>query len=240
MTFRADQVSMLTASLKSDVVKTRQQAGRSLSYIEGWHAIAEANRIFGHDGWDRETVETRMVAERPTTVGKSNPQPGFAVTYVARVRVTVLAGERRIVREGTGTGSGIDRDLGQAHESAIKEAETDAMKRALITFGWPFGLALYDKSQENVESDKAPPKQEEPDDSADADRLILQFSDFTSQAQMTAWANDQKRFLDALSQSQYDRVLAEWKKRHKLIGDRVLAGKKAGGKVNGNGADHHA
>ena len=31
---------------------------------------------------------------------------------------------------------------GEAHESAIREAETDAMKRALSTFGNPFGLAL--------------------------------------------------------------------------------------------------
>jgi hypothetical protein len=30
------------------------------------------------------------------------------------------------------------------------EAETDAMKRALVTFGNPFGLALYDKSQRQV------------------------------------------------------------------------------------------
>jgi hypothetical protein len=30
-------------------------------------------------------------------------------------------------REGSGAGHGIDVDLGQAHESAIKEAETDAM-----------------------------------------------------------------------------------------------------------------
>ena len=43
-------------------------------------------------------------------------------------------------------------DLGQAHESAIKEAETDAMKRALMTFGNPFGLALYDKQQRDVTS----------------------------------------------------------------------------------------
>lgn len=240
MTFRADQVSMLTAPLKREDVKTRQQAGRNLSYIEGWHAIAEANRIFGHDGWDRETTETRMVAEREVMVGKSNPQPGWSVTYVAKVRVTAMAGDRRIVREGTGTGSGIDRDLGQAHESAIKEAETDAMKRALITFGWPFGLALYDKSQENVESDKAPSKQEEPDDSADADRLIMQFSDFTSQAQMVEWANDQKRFLDALSQPQYERVLGEWRKKLDLIKARVA--KARNGKANGhvNGSDAHA
>jgi len=35
-------------------------------------------------------------------------------------------------------------------ESAAKEAETDAMKRALMTFGNPFGLALYDKSKAHV------------------------------------------------------------------------------------------
>ena len=57
-----------------------------------------------------------------------------------------------MIREGSGAGHGIDADLGQAHESAIKEAETDAMKRALMTFGNPFGLALYDKQQREVSS----------------------------------------------------------------------------------------
>jgi hypothetical protein len=55
-----------------------------------------------------------------------------------------------LIREGCGAGHGIDTDLGQAHESALKEAETDAMKRALMTFGNPFGLALYDKQQREV------------------------------------------------------------------------------------------
>ena len=73
------------------------------------------------------------------------------MTYIARVRVTVSAGiHGTLIREGTGAGHGIDTDLGLAHESAIKEAETDAMKRALMTFGNPFGLALYDKSQRQV------------------------------------------------------------------------------------------
>ena len=58
--------------------------------------------------------------------------------------------EALLIREGTGAGHGIDTDLGLAHESALKEAETDAMKRALVTFGNPFGLALYDKSQRQV------------------------------------------------------------------------------------------
>jgi hypothetical protein len=61
-----------------------------------------------------------------------------------------------VIREGSGAGHGIDADLGQAHESALKEAETDAMKRALMTFGNPFGLALYDKQQREVTSSAAP------------------------------------------------------------------------------------
>ncbi|MCR9130756.1 MAG: RAD52 family DNA repair protein [Alphaproteobacteria bacterium] len=71
---------------------------------------------------------------------------------IARVRVTAHS----VVREGCGSGHGIGVDLGEAHESAIKEAETDAMKRALMTFGNPFGLALYDKSRANVGADGAP------------------------------------------------------------------------------------
>jgi recombination DNA repair RAD52 pathway protein len=72
----------------------------------------------------------------------------------------VTAGNRTVIREGIGTGHGIDRDLGQAHESAVKEAETDAMKRALSTFGSQFGLALYDKQQRDVVD--APPANVEP------------------------------------------------------------------------------
>lgn len=144
MKFTPEQVQQLSAKLDGSVVKQRDQAGRKLSYIEGWHAIAEANRIFGFDGWSRQTVETTCVwsGERQT---RNGPKP--AASYTARVRVTV--GD--IIREGTGAGSGFGNDHGEAHESAVKEAETDAMKRALMTFGNPFGLALYDKAQAEVE-----------------------------------------------------------------------------------------
>lgn len=137
----------LRKPLERSHVKGRTQAGRTLSYIEGWHAIAEANRIFGFDAWTRETIEIRCVCEKPREIGKDNyKKPGFGVSYLAKVRVTVHG----VTREGFGAGHGIDADLGLAHESASKEAETDAMKRALMTFGNPFGLALYDKQQANV------------------------------------------------------------------------------------------
>lgn len=135
----------LAKKLDPSTVKERQQGGARVSYIEGWHAIAEANRIFGHFEWTRETVELRCVAERERKIGQSG-KDGWSVTYTARVRVTVDG----VTRDGCGAGHGIGTDLGECHESALKEAETDAMKRALMTFGNPFGLALYDKTRENV------------------------------------------------------------------------------------------
>lgn len=155
MTFKAEQVEQLRAKLDPSKVKQRTQAGMQLSYIEGWHAIAEANRIFGYDGWNRETIDIRCVSETQRKIGRQQ-KDGWGVTYISKVRVTI--GE--LVREGCGAGSGVDVDLGQAHESAIKEAETDAMKRALMTFGNPFGLALYDKTKANVGTDEPEPKQE--------------------------------------------------------------------------------
>jgi hypothetical protein len=117
-------------------------------------AIKEANRIFGFDGWQRETIELRCVSESQRPIGREQ-KPGWGVTYIARVRIRLgsqASGAPSLVREGSGAGHGIDVDLGLAHESALKEAETDAMKRALMTFGNPFGLALYDKQQLQVTS----------------------------------------------------------------------------------------
>lgn len=148
--FSDDVVKNLSAPLLRENVKSRQQAGRRLSYVEGWHVIAEANRIFGFDAWNRETVDIRVVAERERKIGQQL-KDGWGVSYVAKIRVTIAG----VVREGVGAGHGIDVDLGLAHESAIKEAETDAFKRAMMSFGNPFGLALYDKEQANV-ADSAP------------------------------------------------------------------------------------
>jgi len=154
--FTQSQQQALAAPLDRANVQTRSQSNRSLSYLEGWHVIAEANRIFGFDGWQRETLHCQCVSERERSIGSgSDPRggrSGWGVTYTAKARIQV--GE--IIREGSGAGHGIDMDLGQAHESALKEAETDAMKRALMTFGNQFGLALYDKQQREVAAKPRP------------------------------------------------------------------------------------
>jgi Rad52/22 family double-strand break repair protein len=134
------QLRQLRAKLDARHIRTRKANGTDLHYVEGWHVISEANRIFGYDAWDRRTVATKCVSS------SGNGQHHFAA-YTAKVRITVRAGDIIIVREGSGTGEGSGLTPGQAHEIALKSAETDATKRALATFGNPFGLALYDREQ---------------------------------------------------------------------------------------------
>ena len=137
-TFSAEQIAALSAPLDRAKVKQREQGRSKVSYLEGWQAIAEANRIFGFDGWQRETISVHCVHQGERSIGRDG-RTGWGVTYTARVRIRVGNGTgAQVIREGSGAGHGIDADLGQAHESAIKEAETDAMKRALMTFGNPF------------------------------------------------------------------------------------------------------
>jgi DNA recombination protein Rad52 len=143
MAFSEAQTRLLSGKLSRRHVRTRESRGQMLSYVEGWHVIAEANRIFGFEGWDREVVWCECVWED----GRRDPK---ACTYAARVRIRVSAGDNVVCREGSGVGNGTGATLGEAHEKALKEAETDAMKRALTTFGNLFGLALYDKEQAGV------------------------------------------------------------------------------------------
>ena len=140
MGFSEKQVQALRRSLNARHVRTREANGRELSYIEGWYAISEANRIFGFDGWSRETVETRCVLAREN-------RGSFVAVYVAKVRITVHADGATIVREGHGSGEGRGTSPGEVHDIALKAAETDATKRALATFGKPFGLELYRKDK---------------------------------------------------------------------------------------------
>src|SRR6476660_2247015 len=140
MGFTTKQTQALQRGLSSQRIRTREANGRELSYIEGWYAISEANRIFGFDCWNRETIESRCVLTRES-------RGSFLAVYISKVRITVHAGEVTIVREGHGSGEGRGSSPCEAHDTAIKGAETDATKRALATFGKRFGLELYRKDK---------------------------------------------------------------------------------------------
>jgi DNA recombination protein Rad52 len=145
--FSKIQLRRLHGKLDRRFVQSRDVGGRSVDYIEGWFAIAQANVIFGFGGWDREMTHFERIFER--TRGDVT-----SCAYTARVRIRVRAGKTTIVREGSGCGSVTTTSSGEAHDMALKAAETDATKRALATFGNAFGLCLYDKEQNGVTAKK--------------------------------------------------------------------------------------
>lgn len=136
-----------------NVRKPDGKYGPKGDWIEGWHAIAEANRIFGHGSWSYEIKSlTRDLLEEGTN---SKGQPQWSAAYTCIVRLDVSG----TIREDVGYGSGFAPKPGDAIEGATKESVTDALKRALRTFGWPFGLALYDKQRGHVGAPEAPPEE---------------------------------------------------------------------------------
>lgn len=159
MGFSAKQVQALRRSPDHRHIRSRAANGRQLSYLEGWYAISEANRIFGFDGWSRETVETRCAIAREN-------RGTFLAIYIARVRITVHANGAMIIREGHGTGEGRGTSPSEVHDIALKAAETDATKRALSTFGKPFGLELYRSDRTALSRNQPAP----PPASSDSDR----------------------------------------------------------------------
>ena len=145
MTFTKEQTEQLNQPIDPKVVAFRQQGNMQLAYLESWYVINEANRIFGFDGWSSETIQLDCVQSDE-----------FCVTYIAKVRVTI--GD--VIREGVGAGHGKGEkvNLGDKHESAVKEAESDARKRAFMQFGSQFGLSLYDRTKawKNPKKDRTP------------------------------------------------------------------------------------
>jgi len=135
----------LKAPLDPAAIKPPPQ-GKYGEYVDGLHVIREANRIFGFDGWSYRVTRLERTHYDVIDTAKG---PQLRTSYLCSVLVTVDG----VTREGlaVGIGSGKPENAGDVIESAVKEAETDALKRALRTFGNTFGLALYDKDKSNRE-----------------------------------------------------------------------------------------
>jgi len=141
--FTDTQIAQLKEKLSDKHVL--QQQGQD--YLPGWFVIDQANRIFGHDRWSYLVKSLDLVGQ---------DEAGEKVSYLARVRVVVVDenGTQITTREDVGMGDQKNtRRLLDAHGNAAKAAVTDAMKRALRSFGNQFGNPLYDDKKENVETE---------------------------------------------------------------------------------------
>ena len=139
------QRQQLEQPLDPSMVSEREGSNRrTLQYLKGCAAIANANKIFGAGNWGYDLVScTQNVIMDPLT-----GEP-VGIAYKAVVRVTV-AGCEPVTDVGSQPVSawnvqqvGARRVIMESHEQAEKAAVTDAMKRALRTFGNQFGNSLY-------------------------------------------------------------------------------------------------
>lgn len=131
--------SRLNKQLGPEYVSTRPGAGGGkVAYLAAEKAINLANEVFGFNGWSSsiQQVQIDFVDESQST-GKITL--GLSII----VRVTLKDGT---FHEDIGYGH-IENCKGKAvaFEKAKKEAATDALKRALRTFGNVLGNCFYDK-----------------------------------------------------------------------------------------------
>ena len=143
MMFSQEQLQILNSELESSRIKTREKGNISLSYIEGHDAIETANAVFGFGNWDYAISKLEQVSQ------EVNQNQNNVVCYKAVVQVLVHSDNHSqdVSREDVGFGTGVAKTQADAHEGAAKEAVTDALKRALRSFGNQFGNSLYSKDK---------------------------------------------------------------------------------------------
>lgn len=129
-----DQYEQLMKPLNPSRVAKRQQAGRNLSYLETWDVKAHLIRIFGFGGWSWDVIAAEQAFEQEKE-GKWNV--GYRV--VGRLLIPTLD----CTYTEAAVGSATLPQRGEAHDMAVKTAESDALKRAAINLGTQFGLSLY-------------------------------------------------------------------------------------------------
>ena len=120
------------------VSQRKGRSGRTFDYLEGHAVITQANRIFGYGGWGYELVEN-VTLRRIETVDTQTGEVKVSLGYSAPVRVTVAGA---LPRTDIGVHP-VTEDNFDGHDTAMKGAVTDGMKRAFRGFGVQFGNAFY-------------------------------------------------------------------------------------------------
>jgi len=159
--FQPGTVDLLNEDLAKEDVKQRDGTGKQkLSYIASFHAINEANRIFGFGNWSTEIMHLQQIDKteytKPAYEAGDPPKDMISISYNCHLKLTISNGHRSVSHEDTGFGNGVAGKtaygIGSCIELASKEAVTDALKRCLRYYGNKFGLSLYDKDSAPVGS----------------------------------------------------------------------------------------
>lgn len=140
--------------------------GKGFSHLAAWDVRRTMNQIFGFGAWSAETLQMDLVSEREVT--QRNGKQGWNVVYRAQCRVSIQGDNYEpCVYTEWAAGDATNPTLADAHDQAIKTAESQAFKRCTVNLGDQFGLSLYDNGsmkasvgevvgQKHEDSDKVP------------------------------------------------------------------------------------
>jgi len=142
MTLTPEQITALDAPLDPKRISQRRDKGIALDYLETYDIIDAANRIFGYDGWGYRLLRLEQVASGTyISDGKEKPWALFE----AEVEAWIVDELPFCYRRDVGHGIARPADSVDTLEMQRKGAVSDALKRALRSFGNQFGNSLYDK-----------------------------------------------------------------------------------------------
>lgn len=131
--FNPRQQEILLKGINPQRISQRKGGGgRALSYLEAWDVKAHLIRVFGFGGFSSDVLTAELMFE--DQVGSN-----WNVGYKVILRLTV--GDATYTEAAVGSANLPQR--GEAHDMAVKTAESDALKRAAINLGDQFGLSLY-------------------------------------------------------------------------------------------------
>ena len=132
---KAQQEQLIKGINPTRIAKRQGGGGKSLSYLESWDVKAHLIRIFGFGGWNWTVLKAELAFE------EQNERGNWNVGYKVIGRIYLHSLECDYTEAAVGSASLSQR--GEAHDMAIKTAESDAIKRAAINLGDQFGLSLY-------------------------------------------------------------------------------------------------
>lgn len=134
-----------TQVLLQPIAKQRVGHKQGQSHVEAYDIRAHLNRMFGFGNWDFEILDTSLLFDRDRQL--KNGKDGCYVAYRVTVRITIRNAEGAVVAfyDGTAVGPAAMPEYmrAEAHDMAVKTAESQALKRAAINLGDQFGLSLY-------------------------------------------------------------------------------------------------
>lgn len=177
------QIAQLLRPVNPDRVG---EDGKGFAHMEAWDIRRHLIRIFGFGGHDTDLLETTLIAETSIPdfqkVGK-NGQPygkvyeAWTVVYRVAVRLVVKVDGIELGHwHGIATGDATNQpSRADAHDLALKTADSQALKRAATNLGDQFGLSLYNKGslkpvvQAALPYWKAPKETEFKDDKVEAE-----------------------------------------------------------------------